>query len=42
MMILNNMKIFFSDEITKNEIERLKAERAEKNLNAIRTMGIEV
>ena len=33
---------FFSDEITKNEIERLKAERAEKNLNAIRTMGIEV
>ncbi len=33
---------FFSDEITKNEIARLKAERAEKNLNAIRTMGIEV
>ena len=33
---------FFSDEITKNEIERLKAERAKKNLNAIRTMGIEV
>ena len=33
---------FFSDEITKNEIERLKAERAEKNLNAIRAMGIEV
>ena len=33
---------FFSDEITKKEIERLKAERAEKNLNAIRTMGIEV
>ena len=33
---------FFSDEITENEIERLKAERAEKNLNAIRTMGIEV
>ena len=33
---------FFSDEITKNEIERLKAERAEKNLNAIRTMGIGV
>ena len=33
---------FFSDEITKNEIERLKAERAEKNLIAIRTMGIEV
>ena len=33
---------FFSDEITKNEIERLKSERAEKNLNAIRTMGIEV
>ena len=33
---------FFSDEITKNEIERLKAERAEKNLNAIHTMGIEV
>ena len=33
---------FFSDEITKNEIERLKAERAEKNLNAIRAMGVEV
>lgn len=33
---------FFSDEITKNEIARLKAERAEKNLNAIRAMGIEV
>ena len=33
---------FFSDEITKNEIERLKAERSEKNLNAIRTMGFEV
>ena len=33
---------FFSDEITKNEIERLKAERAEKNINAIRAMGIEV
>ena len=33
---------FFSDEITKNEIERLKAERAEKKLNEIRTMGIEV
>ena len=33
---------FFSDEITKNEIARLKTERAEKNLNAIRTMGIEV
>lgn len=33
---------FFSDEITKNEVARLKAERAEKNLNAIRTMGIEV
>lgn len=33
---------FFSDEITKNEIARLKAERAKKNLNAIRAMGIEV
>lgn len=33
---------FFSDEITKNEIARLKAERAEKNINAIRAMGIEV
>lgn len=33
---------FFEDEATKNEIARLKAERAEKNLNAIRTMGIEV
>ena len=33
---------FFSDEITKNEIVRLKAERAEKNINAIRAMGIEV
>mgnify|MGYP000863559622 FL=1 len=33
---------FFEDEATKNEIARLKAERAEKNLNAIRAMGIEV
>ena len=33
---------FFEDEATKNEIARLKAERAEKNINAIRAMGIEV
>ncbi len=33
---------FFEDEATKNEIARLKAERAEKNLNAIRAMGVEV
>ena len=33
---------FFEDEATKNEIARLKAERAEKNINAIRAMGIKV
>ena len=33
---------FFEDEATKNEIARLRAERAEKNINAIRAMGIEV
>ena len=33
---------FFEDEATKNEIARLKSERAEKNINAIRAMGIEV
>ena len=33
---------FFEDETTKKELERLKAERAEKNINAIRAMGIEV
>ena len=33
---------FFEDEATKNEIARLKAERAEKNINAIRSMGIKV
>ena len=33
---------FFEDETTKKELERLKAERAEKNINAIRAMGIKV
>lgn len=33
---------FFGDEATKKEVSQLKAERAEKNLNAIRAMGIEV
>ena len=33
---------FFEDETTKKELERLKAERAKKNLEAIRAMGIEV
>lgn len=33
---------FFEDETTKKELARLKAERAEKNLNAIRAMGIDV
>ena len=33
---------FFEDEATQKEVSRLKAERAEKNLNAIRAMGIEV
>ena len=33
---------FFEDEATKKEVSQLKAERAEKNLNAIRAMGIEV
>ena len=33
---------FFEDEATKKEVSRLKAERAEKNINAIRAMGIEV
>mgnify|MGYP000756023094 FL=1 len=33
---------FFTDEETKKELERLKAERAKKNLEAIRAMGIEV
>ena len=33
---------FFEDEATKNEIARLKADRAEKNINAIRAMGIKV
>ena len=33
---------FFEDEATKNGIARLKAERAEKNINAIRAMGIKV
>ena len=33
---------FFGDEATKKEVSQLKAERAEKNINAIRAMGIEV
>ena len=33
---------FFTDEETKKELVRLKAERAEKNINAIRAMEIEV
>ena len=33
---------FFEDEATKKEVSQLKAERAEKNINAIRAMGIEV
>ena len=33
---------FFEDETTKKELERVKEERAEKNINAIRAMGIEV
>ena len=33
---------FFEDEATQKEVSRLKAERAEKNLNAIRAMGVEV
>ena len=33
---------FFEDEATQKEVSRLKAERAEKNINAIRAMGIEV
>ena len=32
----------FEDEATKKEVSQLKAERAEKNINAIRAMGIEV
>ena len=32
----------FEDEATQKEVSQLKAERAEKNLNAIRAMGIEV
>ena len=33
---------FFEDEATQKEVSQLKAERAEKNINAIRAMGIEV
>lgn len=33
---------FFGDEATKKEVSQLKAERAEKNINAIRAMGVEV
>ena len=33
---------FFGDEATKKEVSQLKAERAEKNINAIRAMGIKV
>lgn len=33
---------FFGDEATKKEVSQLKAERAEKNINAIRAMEIEV
>ncbi|MCQ5137497.1 hypothetical protein NE628_14925, partial [Coprococcus eutactus] len=33
---------FFEDEATNKEVSQLKAERAEKNINAISAMGIEV